>query len=73
MSMDVFPEASGSTGPLNPLHLSTLVFDANLTREEYVKLVEADGVAHKIVQRLMERHGGDAKVGRLVLQIPPVK
>ncbi|KAK8858669.1 hypothetical protein IAR55_002898 [Kwoniella newhampshirensis] len=59
------PEASTSTGPgptsplASPQHLATFVFDSRLPRARYAKLIEAEGVVHKLVQRLMEKHGGE--------------
>lgn len=53
------PEASGSTPTRRNYHLNTFVFDsATLPKESYVKLIEQDGVIHKIVQRLMEKTQG---------------
>ncbi len=58
------PDASSSTNSPSPPHLATFVVDPNLPRERYVKLIEAEGVIHKLVQRLMEKHGGENNVSK---------
>ncbi|WWD04985.1 hypothetical protein V865_003056 [Kwoniella europaea PYCC6329] len=62
------PEASSSTPSIVPKHLATFVFDSSLPRSRYKKLTVADGVVHKLVQRLMEKHGGETNL-RLCLLI----
>jgi hypothetical protein len=58
------PEASTSaaSSPRRSHNLGTFVFDSSLTREAYTKLIEPNGAIHKLVQRLMEKHGGEDKV-----------
>ena len=56
------PEASSSVSPRRTHHLGTFVFDGNLPREDYLRLIEPDGPVHKLVQRLMEKHGGEENV-----------
>lgn len=61
---DPQPEASGSTTARKVHHLATFVFDAaTLNRDTYTKLIEHDGVLHRLVQRLMEKHPVDDTVG----------
>ncbi|WVN85133.1 uncharacterized protein L203_100275 [Cryptococcus depauperatus CBS 7841] len=43
-------------------HAATFVFDSALPVLQYAKLVEAEGVIHKLVQRLIEKHGKDASL-----------
>ncbi|WWC96215.1 hypothetical protein V866_003082 [Kwoniella sp. B9012] len=62
------PEASSSTPSIVPKHQATFVFDSSLPRSRYKKLTVADGVVHKLVQRLMEKHGGETNL-RLCLLI----
>lgn len=59
------PEASGSTSTPVKERLVTFVVDGQIPRTHYDKLVESDGVVHRLVQRLMEKHGGESHV-RLV-------
>ncbi len=61
MSIDP-PEASSSTSSVPSPHLATFVLDSELPRERYVKLIATDGVIDKLVQRLMEKHGGENDV-----------
>ncbi len=61
------PDASSSTNSPSPPHLATFVVDPNLPRERYVKLIEAEGVIHKLVQRLMEKHGGENNVSKAII------
>jgi hypothetical protein len=61
MSIDQ-PEASTSTSTPPLKHHVSLVIDSALAREQYLRLVEANGVVHSLVQRLMEKHGGDKHV-----------
>nr|XP_019045511.1 hypothetical protein I302_05901 [Kwoniella bestiolae CBS 10118]OCF24441.1 hypothetical protein I302_05901 [Kwoniella bestiolae CBS 10118] len=61
------PEASSST-PSLPKHIATFVFDSSLPRSRFKRLTVADGVVHKLVQRLMEKHGGETNL-RLCLLI----
>jgi len=56
------PEASTSTSPPPSKHYCSLVIDPGLPREQYLKLIEAEGVVHSLVQRLLEKHGGDKNV-----------
>ena len=56
------PDASSSTSSRPDPHLATFVFDPALARDDYVKLIEPEGVIHKLVQRLMEKHGGEKQV-----------
>ncbi|WWC88491.1 uncharacterized protein L201_003402 [Kwoniella dendrophila CBS 6074] len=64
------PEASSSTST-NPTislkHLASFVFDSSLPRAKFKKLIVPDGVVHKLVQRLMEKHGGDTNLRLLLL------
>ena len=53
------PEASTSTSIPPSKHYCSLVIDPGLPREQYLKLIEAEGVVHSLVQRLLEKHGGD--------------
>lgn len=55
-------EASSSTAPPPTVHQATFVFDSGLSRERYTELIETNGVVHKLVQRLMEKSGGEASV-----------
>jgi len=61
MGPDSQSEASSSTSAARKaFHLATFVFDSGaLSREAYIKLIEHDGVVHKLVQRLVEKHPGD--------------
>lgn len=61
MSIDQ-PEASTSTSSPRHKHHVSLVVDSALAREQYLRLVEANGVVHSLVQRLLEKHGGDQHV-----------
>jgi len=56
------PEASTSTQMPVTKHYCSLVIDPGLPREQYLKLIEAEGVVHSLVQRLLEKHGGDKHV-----------
>jgi hypothetical protein len=56
------PEASTSTSTPPSKHYCSLVIDPGLPREQYLKLIEAEGVVHSLVQRLLEKHGGDKNV-----------
>jgi hypothetical protein len=56
------PEASSSTSFPPQQHFINFVFDSNLPRERFTKLVEADAPVHQIVQRLMEKIGGSENV-----------
>lgn len=56
------PEASTSTSTAKSPNLGTFVFVASLTREAFVKLIEPNGAIHQLVQRLMEKHGGEDNV-----------
>ncbi|OCF37249.1 hypothetical protein I316_01157 [Kwoniella heveanensis BCC8398] len=65
------PEASSSTAPNHvskPKHIATFVFDSSLPQKRYKKLIQAEGVVHKLVQRLVEKHGGENNI-RLCLLI----
>ena len=62
--MALHAHPSSSTSLDSPPHLATFLFDAGLPRERYVKLIEAHGVIHKLVQRLMDKHGGESDVSR---------
>lgn len=67
ISMDHMPEASSSTAPPPVVHQATFVFDSGLSRERYTKLLEQNGIVHKIVQRLMQKSGNNEQsVGRVV-------
>jgi hypothetical protein len=68
MSIDQ-PEASTSTSTPPLKHHVSLVIDSALAREQYLRLVEANGVVHSLVQRLMEKHGGDKHVGLPLRQL----
>jgi hypothetical protein len=57
-------EASSSTSLPAVHHQVTFAIDSSLTRERYETLVETEGVMHKIVQRLLEKHA-EASVGPL--------
>ncbi|WRT67890.1 uncharacterized protein IL334_004864 [Kwoniella shivajii] len=64
-------EASSSTSiPSSPpsKHIATFVFDSSLPRSKFKRLIVADGAVHKLVQRLMEKHGGETNL-RLCLLI----
>jgi len=65
MGLESQPEASSSTSALRKTpHLATFVFDSGaLSREAYTKLIEHDGVVHRLVQRLAEKHPGEENVG----------
>lgn len=59
------PEASTSTASPNhppPRNLVSLVVDSTLSRDQYLKLIETNGVVHSLIQRLMEKHGGETHV-----------
>jgi hypothetical protein len=60
------PTASSSTTPLGGAtsnhHLVTCVFDIGLSREAFSKVIEPNGTLHRLIQRLMEKHGGEDKV-----------
>lgn len=38
------------------------MIDSTLAKDQYLKLVEANGVVHSLIQRLMEKHGGESHV-----------
>jgi hypothetical protein len=56
------PEASTSTSIPPSKHYVSLVIDSELPREQYSRLIETEGVVHSLVQRLLEKHGGDKHV-----------
>jgi hypothetical protein len=56
------PEASTSTFTPTPKHHVSLVICSALAREQYLRLVEANGIVHSLVQRLIEKHGGEKHV-----------
>jgi hypothetical protein len=64
MSGQQQPEASTSTSspPSPSKHYVSLVIDSSLPRDQYSKLIEAEGVVHSLIQRLLEKHGGDKHV-----------
>jgi hypothetical protein len=68
MSGQQQPEASTSTAspPSPSKHYVSLVIDSSLPRDQYSKLIEAEGVVHSLIQRLLEKHGGDKHV-----RLPP--
>jgi hypothetical protein len=61
------PEASSSTSQPDPtmLRQATFVIDSTLSRDRYGKLVESDGVVHKLVQRLLEKHAESSVCARV--------
>jgi hypothetical protein len=63
----IHTEASSSTmtGATSNHHMATFVFDAGLRREAFLRVIEAQGQIHRLVQRLMEKHGGEDKVSEL--------
>jgi hypothetical protein len=44
---------------------ATFVIDSTLSRDRYGKLVESDGVVHKLVQRLLEKHAESSVCARV--------
>lgn len=61
------PEASTSTASPPSRHLVSLVIDSSLPKDQYLKLVEANGVVHSLIQRLMEKHGGESDVSTVAI------
>jgi hypothetical protein len=56
-------ESSTAQSRKAAFHLATFVFDSgSLPLESYIKLIEHDGVIHKLVQRLMEKHPNNDSV-----------
>ena len=71
MGLESQPQASSSTATLRKTcHLATFVFDSGaLSREAYIKLIEHDGVVHKLVQRLVEKHPGEDTVSSRIIPL----
>ncbi len=66
--------SAANVGPSTPKrtrkthHLASFIFDsATLPREAFTRLIEQNGVIHKLVQRLMEMHPNDDAVGLLAV------
>ncbi|RXK36800.1 hypothetical protein M231_05961 [Tremella mesenterica] len=64
------PSVSSSASTSSNPHLATFVFESALPKDDYLKLIEPGGLVHRLVQRLMEKYGGEKQV-RIALFIAP--
>ncbi|ODO05210.1 hypothetical protein L198_01899 [Cryptococcus wingfieldii CBS 7118] len=56
--------------PTRPAHLATFVFDSALPLPQYSKLIQPQGPIHKLIQRLIEKHGGEEHLSVSMLVTP---
>ncbi|WVQ73149.1 hypothetical protein IAR50_002713 [Cryptococcus sp. DSM 104548] len=54
----------------HPVHLATFVFDSALPLPQYAKLIQPQGAIHKLIQRLIEKHGGEEHLSVSMLVTP---
>ncbi|TYJ58559.1 hypothetical protein B9479_000769 [Cryptococcus floricola] len=54
----------------HPAHLASFVFDSALPLPQYSKLIQPQGPIHKLIQRLIEKHGGEEHLSVSMLVTP---